>query len=499
MKARNAASTGRLSVPPVRGPRILLFLALAGVLSIAPGVFAQDAGTEAGEASAAPLFDGGISGWVAGSAFVRPDADTVFASAGVRGALILDGYAFDLLGVKLALEGYSNLAGAGDSIDLETSLPYPLAFEAVGNDRFLGFLDLKEAWAELPLGDFDLRVGKQILAWGLADGNNPTDTLNPRHIGTRLVSTLDEQKMGTLAANLVYNLPSNLGTVQALFLPVSVPNDMPSIARDLTTPSTPVLRVIIKEDEAPEIAAENMEGGVRALFYLGSVQASASWFTYLDRYPDFDVTSATSFVPSMTIINTFTPVHNRIQQFGLDATWLVGGYDLRAETAFSLTGDVEGSDPAAKNPSLTGVVQGSRSFLDGMLTASLAWAPRWVMNHKDPSDYSDTIDQKVAEQVREYDGQGYALENAFSVRLAGKLLAETLQPEALFLAELAARDWLGTVSVGYNLADGLNLKAGAAFYGSFLEEGDADRELGTFSNARTVDNDYLFIELRFSF
>jgi len=305
--------------------------------------------------------------------------------------------------------------------------------------------------------------------------------------------------MGTLAANLVYNLPANLGTVQALFMPVSVPNDMPSIAMDLTVPSVPAQRVIIEEDESPEVSAANMEGGVRALFYLGSVQASASWFSYLDRYPDFDVAMVTSFVPSMTVTTTMTPVHNRIQQFGLDATLLAGGYDLRAETAFSLTGDIEGSDPAARNPSLSSVVQGSRSFFDGMLTASLAWAPRWVMNHKAPSDYSATADQELARMVRQYDGQAFAFENAFSARLAGKLLAETLQPEALFLAELAARDWLGTVSMGYNLADGLNLKAGAAFYGSFLEEGDADRELGTFSNARTVDNDYLFIELRYSF
>ncbi len=482
-----------------------LALSLCVALAFAPGLFAQDSEAEAGDTPAAPLFDGGISGWVAGSAYARPDADTVFASAGVRGALILDGYAFDVLGVKLALEGYSNLAGAGDDINLETSFPYPLAFEATGNGRLLGFLDLKEAWAELPLGDFDLRVGKQILAWGLADGNNPTDNLNPRHIGTRLVSTLDEQKMGTLAVNMVYNLPSNLGTVQALFMPVSVPNDMPSIAMDLTVPSTgfmvPAQRVIIKEDEVPEIAAGNMEGGVRALFYLGSVQASASWFTYLDRYPDFDVASVvTPVVGAPTLITTtMTPVHNRIQQFGLDATLLAGGYDLRAETAFALTGDVEGSDPAAKNPSISGVVQGSRSFLDGMLTASLAWAPRWVMNHKTPSDYSVSADLELAKMVRQYDGQAYGFENAFSARLAGKLLAETLQPEALFLAELAARDWLGTVSVGYNLADGLNLKAGAAFYGSFLEEGDGDRELGTFSNARTIDNDYLFIELRYSF
>lgn len=86
-----------------------------------------------------------------------------------------------------------------------------------------------------------------------------------------------------------------------------------------------------------------------------------------------------------------------------------------------------------------------------------------------------------------------------SVRIAGKLLGETLQPEAMFLAELEARDWLATLSATYNLADGLNLKAGAAFYGSFRADGDLEREWGTFSNSRTIDKDYLFLELRLNF
>jgi len=69
----------------------------------------------------------------------------------------------------------------------------------------------------------------------------------------------------------------------------------------------------------------------------------------------------------------------------------------------------------------------------------------------------------------------------------------------VFLAELEARDWLATLSATYNLADGVNLKGGAAFYGSFRDAGDLEREWGTFSNSRTIDKDYLYLELRFSF
>jgi len=324
-----------------------------------------------------------------------------------------------------------------------------------------------------------------VIAWGLADGNNPTDTVNARHVGTRLVSTLDEQKMGSIAANLVYNLPGNLGTVQGIFMPVSVPNDMASMA--MTIVEGP-MTIVIKDDESPALALSNIEGGLRTLLYAGNLSFSASWLCYLDRYPDY--TQSGSF-PSITL----SPFHGRVNQFGADAAWLLGGYDLRTEWSLSLTEDADGSDPLVKNPSLSGVVQGSRSFLDGTVTASLAWAPRLVFSHEAASPGGTD----VADMMAEYNGQAYAFEQAGSVRLAGKFLGETLQPEALFLASLEARDWLATFSTTYNVADGVNLKGGLGFYGSFRAADDPEREWGLFSNSRTIDNDYLYVELRLSY
>lgn len=443
----------------------------------------------------APALDLRPSGWLAASAYARPNADEAFAAAGLRGSLGLDGYAFDAVGFRLGLEAYSNLAGLGDEADWELSRPDPLSLAAAGNGRLALGLDLKEAWLEFSSGGLDARLGKQVVAWGLADGNNPTDNVNARHLGTRLVSTLDEQKMGALAANLVYNLPGNLGTVQGLFLPVSVPNDMSSIAMDRTFGGIPSTRVVIEEDEAPAIALGNVEGGLRALFYLGQLSFSASWLSYLDRFPDFRVANTGAF-PAFT--TTLSPFHSRVNQLGLDAAWLPGGLELRTEWALSLTADAEGADLGVKNSSLSGVVQASKSFLDSRLQASLAWAPRLVLGHKDPSDYASPGDQETASMLAGYNGQAYALEQVGSLRLAGKLLGETLQPEALFLAELEARDWLATASVAYNVADGVNLKGGCGIYGSFRDAGDPEREWGAFSNSRTVDNDYLYLELRLS-
>jgi hypothetical protein len=467
MAARDFAAARRL----VTGLAATLIAALS-----AQAVAAQDA---------TPAIDARLSGWTAASAYLRLAEDDLLAGAGLRGALAVDGYAFDSIGFRFALEGYSNVAGLADSADWAWSQPDPLSVVATANGRLALALDLKEAWLDFALGDLDVRLGKQLVAWGLADGNNPTDNVDARHVGTRLVSTLDEQKMGSIAANLVWNLPGNLGTVQWLFLPVSVPNDMPSIANTI---SAGPMTIVIEEDSAPEVAWSAVEGGLRSLFYVGNLSFSASWLSFLDRYPDFGI----SMVP-MTV--TLTPFHSRVNQFGLDAAWLSGGWDLRAEGALALTADAAGTDDGIKNSWASGVVQASRSFLDGAMTASVAWAPRYVFDHVAPTaGATDTVSM-----LAQYNGQAYAFEHVGSVRLAGKFLGETLQPEAMFLAELQARDWLVTASATYNLADGVNLKGGAGFYGSFRDAGDPERVWGTFSNSRTIDKDYLYLELRLSF
>lgn len=435
-----------------------------------------------------------LGGSLVPSAFVLPSQEPAIAFAGLRGTAFVQGYAGDAVSYRLSAETYLNAAGLAESTSWASNFDGRLLAASLwGNGRLGGSLELKEAWVEASLGDLDIRFGKQIVAWGLADGNTPTDTINARYQGTRYTTTLDEQKIANWMLNATYYLPGNLGTIQGILLPVSIPNKLPSIA--MTVNAGPTTTIIIKDDEYPAIALENIEGGLRSLWYLGNLSFSASYFTYLDRYPDFSV----SVVGGPTTTITYTPVHNRIHQLGLDAAYSIGGFDIRSEWALSLTKDFEGSTPLEKNPYLQGVLQASRSFINGTTSLSLAWAPRYVLNYKAPADYTSPSDQQAASMIRQYDGQAYQWENGVSLRIAGKYLNETLQSEALFLAETSARDWLGTASVSYQLSDGLSFKIGTVQYGSFLPSGDADRELGTFSKSSTIDRDYYYIEVKYSF
>ena len=63
--------------------------------------------------------------------------------------------------------------------------------------------ELREAFVDVRLGRLDLRAGRQIIAWGRADGVNPTDNLSGQDL-TLLVPDDDDRRLGTTAVRASY-------------------------------------------------------------------------------------------------------------------------------------------------------------------------------------------------------------------------------------------------------------------------------------------------------
>ncbi len=82
--------------------------------------------------------------------------------------------------------------------------------------------NLEEYYVELNYSSFDLKIGKQIFAWGKADGFNPTDNLNPRDYIDLFV---EEEKIGVPAINLLYYW--NDFTFDMVFIPTYTPTRLP--------------------------------------------------------------------------------------------------------------------------------------------------------------------------------------------------------------------------------------------------------------------------------
>ncbi len=106
--------------------------------------------------------------------------------------------------------------------------------EVVGGSSALaydGATAIRQAWVDYAHGPVQLRVGRQVIAWGRADRLNPTDNLSPRNLPA-LVADIDADRMGLDALSLRLQLGERwtLGVVHAARMPATV---LPGAIADL--------------------------------------------------------------------------------------------------------------------------------------------------------------------------------------------------------------------------------------------------------------------------
>ena len=168
----------------------------------------------------------------------------------------------------------------------------------------------------------EVKVGKQIHAWGAVDGNNPTDNLNPYDYYYMFLPGA-ERKVGTVSGSLKYYW--NDWQFEGVFIPEHEGNRFPfgETAFPLDFPmSAPKLM-----DEEP-----GSEFGFRLQSTLGSSDFSISYFDGRDR--SFSKVGITDSIPSFFYRNTSV--------LGFDLVSFIGDFTNRFEIGyFSTENDAE--------------------------------------------------------------------------------------------------------------------------------------------------------------
>lgn len=78
-------------------------------------------------------------------------------------------------------------------------------------------LNLREVYMDLYFKNFDLRIGKQQVVWGKADGVFITDIVSPLNLTEFLLPDFDEIRIGVVAAKLDYYIGNS--TLEAIWIP----------------------------------------------------------------------------------------------------------------------------------------------------------------------------------------------------------------------------------------------------------------------------------------
>lgn len=354
----------------------------------------------------------------------------------------------DFFGVTAQLKALPTLAEHLDG-KLELRVTNPALGEgAVTQGRLL------EGYVTAHFAKADLRLGKQIVAWGRADGINPTDNLTPRDYVV-LLPFEDDQRFGTLAVKLDTYL-SATHTVSLFLTPFFEPARIP-----LPPPPAQV------QKQTPAATLANTQIGVKLDKVGAGLDWSVSYFHGFSPLPDLRVLGGTPAAPVLA------RRYDRINVYGADIARNVGRVGIRAEAAYIDTADKSGADPGAKNPSLFWVLGVDRTFFEN-LNVNLQFFQRRVRRYHDPQDIADPLERSTAIQNAILDGQRDRLNNGLSLRIGHKWFNDTLTAELLAIVNTTRRDRSWRPLLTYAFSDHWKGTLGAEFY-----NGDPDTRFGS--------------------
>ena len=326
-------------------------------------------------------------------------------------------------GIGLFAEGYSARE------DLRTD----------GNTRS----SIREMYVETRQGDFDFRVGRQIIAWGRTDRLNPTDNLTPRD-ARLMAADIDEDRFGSLVAKASWNLTAN-DSLTLVLLPEFQANK--SYSKYTEVIPTANNQWAIKYDQSGK-----------------AIDWSVSYYDGYDLSPDLSA--------------SYIYEHYRTKVLGMDIATTIGSNRFALESAYTQTQDMNGTNEYIKNPFLYTVIGVEHDF--GNNTSGIVQIfNRHVYNYTTPT--ADGLYHAI------FSSQLDRNQDGISIRIAKKWLNETLETELAGSTLLERNGYSLRPRVTYLWSDSIKLLAGYEYY-----EGNSNTYYGYLKK-----NNTLFMELRY--
>jgi hypothetical protein len=393
----------------------------------------------------------------------------------------------DISGFARTYEGvtYNN----GDFVMMQQTLN--LNFEARGdkvafkanpmlylyNTDSLNF-NMRELYLDLYFNNFDLRIGKQQVVWGKADGVFITDIVSPLNLTEFLLPDFDEIRTGVIAAKLNYYVGN--GTIEAIWIPQFTPTIRPVPGSiwysqpDFPAPAT--------FDWSQSKIAPSLENSEFFLKY--SAMTSKVDFEIMGGYTwddnptmhiqkEFAIDSTT--MPPSPILTglTVTPQHHRLTIGGGSFSTEIKGVILRGEAAYYNGKYFQTADPMATDAIIQKDYLHYVAGLDfniGSVKLSAQFIQQYIL------DYDDFIDQKEAL-------------NTATFLAHYDMLRETLHLEVFSYIGLTNSDALIRPKVTYDFDDSFSILLGGNIF-----VGDEQGQFGQFG-----DNSMVYAKIKYNF
>ena len=183
-------------------------------------------------------------------------------------------------------------------------------------------IELRELFFQYTVKDIDLKVGRQIITWGVADALRITDIISPMDYSEFLARDYDDIRIPVNGLKFCIN--KNKYNLEFIFVPVTEYYIIPtskenpwSITKDINSPF-----LINKNRKSKKL--KNSEIGAKLSFYLNGIDFSISALHSFNKTPVYNY----GFNADTLILNEN---YERLEMFGLDLSKTIGNFVVRAE------------------------------------------------------------------------------------------------------------------------------------------------------------------------
>jgi hypothetical protein len=344
----------------------------------------------------------------------------------------------------------------------------PYLYQDSDNNLTLG---LREAYMDMYFDKMDLRIGKQQIIWGKADGVFITDIVSPKDLSEFLLPDFSEIRIGVTSLKTDYYLGDN--TFEFVWIPGFTPTIMPeenSIWRPkMSFPVNPTWDFSKKEVDKN---IKNSEFFAKISTMTSAVDLEFMAANMWDDDPAMSVEAIIDSTTHQIVSLKIFPEHHRLSVIGGSFSTTIGAYVFRGEGAYYLgkyfTTNILTSNNGLLEKNYAHYLFGiDTSFWD--IKLSTQFVQQAILNYNN-SIINDEFD------------------NTVTFMTSKTFLRETLKLELFSYIGLNDEDALVRPKLIYDFSDGFQITIGSNLF--FGDEG----KFGQFN-----DNDMIFSKIKYSF
>lgn len=303
-------------------------------------------------------------------------------------------------------------------------------------------LACREAYVDYLEDAWDVRLGRQIIIWGKADGLIITDVISPKDQSAFMKREFDDMRLAVDAVKL--QLHMDAFRIEGVWIPLFVPTKLPEPGSlwyyQMDAPDSVLLS--LTEAIVPESTMLNSEFGFRLAVNSSWLDLSLYW--YDGWYDDYVVSRQVSQSGS-TLQLTMEPKYHRAHMIGLDAAKPMGEFVWRLESGLFIN-----------KPFIGEAIHDEQLYRHHEIKSliGLDWSPGddWSITGQVYNNY--VIDYDQALDVNEQDW-------AITLTISKKLLDQLLELSASAYSTMDFDEGYAQMEADYALTDGLHIALGA--------------------------------------